>query len=247
MALELELLVAGILVGTVLGILIVYAVLARRVEERAEGIAHGRADRMFEQQRASLEIRFREVYDARFQEWKATELTETVGRARQDTADKQRYIVKGKVGEQMAPLFPEFAQRYAPADARFIGSPVDYIIFDNLSQVAEGSEIPLEIVFLDIKTGEKATLSTVQRRIRDAVEARRVRWETMKLSIAPETEGAPAEPAKPGHIEFTIVSDHGRVTYLCPNCGGSIPSSDARITSGQLLCPRCGKPLTKGR
>ena len=41
--------------------------------------------------------------------------------------------LKGKIGEQMAPLLEEFYSKYDLADARFIGQPIDYIIFKNLS------------------------------------------------------------------------------------------------------------------
>src|SRR5437867_5427523 len=104
MALELEFLVVGVVVGVVLGLVIIYVLLAKRLDARAESVAQGRAVRIFEQQRTGLETQFREIYGAKLEEWKATELAETVGRARQDAVDKQRYVVKGKVGEQMAPL-----------------------------------------------------------------------------------------------------------------------------------------------
>lgn len=245
MAFEVEFLVIGVLIGVLLGVFVLYALLAKRLDARAEGIAQGRAVRMFEQQRAGLETQFREMYGAKLEEWKATELVETVGRARQDAVDKQRYVVKGKVGEQMAPLFPESAERYDPADARFIGSPVDYIIFDNLSQVADGSDLPLEVVLLDIKTGEKAALTAVQRRIRDAVEARRVRWETMKLSLASESEQAPLPTAKPGGVKISMVVGDGQAAIVCPNCRSRVVPSDAKLVANQLWCPSCGKSLTK--
>ena len=39
------------------------------------------------------------------------------------------------MAEQMAPLLPGFA--YLPADARFLGDPIDYVIFDGYSAVKD--------------------------------------------------------------------------------------------------------------
>lgn len=74
---------------------------------------------------------------------------------------------------------------YNPADSRFIGSPIDYVIFRNLSRVAEGSEEEIEIVLLDVKAGQQAGLTRVQRKIKEAVEKGRVKWDTLRLLEPP--------------------------------------------------------------
>ena len=70
---------------------------------------------------------------------------------------------------------------YLPADARFIGSPVDYIIFDGLSTVADDKGSTIRIVFMDVKHGS-ATLTRTQRVIKKAVEERAVTWQTLHLA-----------------------------------------------------------------
>ena len=55
---------------------------------------------------------------------------------RKDAVETSRNVLKGKIGEQMSPLLPEFYSKYEPADARFIGSPIDYVIFKNMSKRA---------------------------------------------------------------------------------------------------------------
>lgn len=80
-------------------------------------------------------------------------------------------VVKGQAAEQLAPLNFD----YLPSDARFLGSPVDYVVFDGLS---DGDEV--EVVFLEVKTGG-SRLSSRERRIREAVEQGRVRWEELRL------------------------------------------------------------------
>ena len=85
----------------------------------------------------------------------------------------QRSVVKGKVWEQIAPYLPEF--EHNPADARFIGDPVDYVVFSGMSN---GGEI--EVIMIDVKTG-KAQLNLNQKRIRDAIDGGRVSFRTMRL------------------------------------------------------------------
>src|SRR3989475_11203476 len=104
---------------------------------------------------------------------------------RKNSLDTSRDVLKGKIGEQMAPLFPEFRSLYNPADARFIGTPIDYIIFKNLSKVHSVEEAPIEIVFVDVKTG-KSTLTKSQQMIQDAVsgEKKRVGFYTLRLDVS---------------------------------------------------------------
>ncbi len=85
-----------------------------------------------------------------------------------------RRVLKGQAAEQLAPLSAEFD--YLPSDARFLGSPIDYLVFDGLSE----DEGPVEIVFLEVKTG-KARLTAREARVREAVLAGRVRWEELRL------------------------------------------------------------------
>lgn len=81
---------------------------------------------------------------------------------------QSRAITTGKVAEQLAPHFPEF--RLNPREARFLGSPVDYVVFDGL----EAGDVR-RIVFVEVKTGG-AGLSSRERLVRDAVQAKRVEW-----------------------------------------------------------------------
>jgi predicted Holliday junction resolvase-like endonuclease len=87
--------------------------------------------------------------------------------------------LKGKIGEQIAPLLPEFFALCNPSDARFIGSPIDYLIFKNMT-CEEGNELPIEVILLDVKTG-KSGLNKVQKRIQEAVEDSRVRFHTLRI------------------------------------------------------------------
>lgn len=96
---------------------------------------------------------------------------------REDTLRRSQSVIAGKATEHLAPLLPGF--EFDPRDARFLGSPIDFIVFDGLSE----GEIQ-EIVFIEVKTGPWAALSTRERLVRDAVEAGRVRFLEVRVDSA---------------------------------------------------------------
>ncbi len=175
MGFEVFALVAGLIIGG----LIVYALLSKRIFDMAEAKAQQISTRLFETQRGQLEQTINHAYEARLEEWKVTELAETVTRERADALDRSRAVLKGKIGEQLAPLLPEFLELFSASDARFMGSPIDYVIFKNLSK-SETTEEPIEIVLLDVKTGE-ATLNKTEKKIKNAIEEHRVHFHTLHV------------------------------------------------------------------
>lgn len=107
---------------------------------------------------------------------------EKEGSIRQDAAKRSRYVLKGKIAEHMVPLLRDVF-RYEPADARFIGAPIDYLIFDGYSKTKDNNwDGPIEVILADIKTGD-ARLNKTERKIKEAVEAGRVRWETIRVDF----------------------------------------------------------------
>jgi predicted Holliday junction resolvase-like endonuclease len=102
--------------------------------------------------------------------------------SRKDAADRSRYVLKGKIAEHMVPLLSDIF-KYDLSDARFIGAPIDYLIFDGYTAVKDlNSNEPITVILADVKTGN-ARLSKTERRIKEAVEAGRVRWETIRLDF----------------------------------------------------------------
>ena len=110
--------------------------------------------------------------------------------ARKESVEKARSSLKGQIAEQMAPLLPGFL--YAPADARFLGDPVDYLVFDGYTGLRDGGSARdgLDIVLLEVKQG-KSVLSPFQRGIARCVEEGRVRFEVCRIqddgSVSTET------------------------------------------------------------
>src|SRR5574341_2228639 len=87
---------------------------------------------------------------------------------RQDAVQRSLAVTTGKVFEQLVPYLPAFP--FNPKDALFLGSPVDFVVFDGLSDGAVQ-----RVVFVEVKTGD-AGLSTRERRVRDAVQDGQVKW-----------------------------------------------------------------------
>jgi predicted Holliday junction resolvase-like endonuclease len=100
-------------------------------------------------------------------EWRR--VTEKV--IRQDAIQRSQAVTAGKVTEHIVPYLPNF--NYNPKDARFIGSPVDFVVFDGLND--EESDQIRNVVFIEVKTGVSA-LTKRERLVRDAIRAGRVKW-----------------------------------------------------------------------
>jgi len=93
---------------------------------------------------------------------------------RENAVQRSLAVTVGKVQEQLVPYLPEFG--FNPKDARFLGSPVDLIVFDGLA----AGEVR-RVVFLEVKTGT-APLTARERQVREVIEARDVEWAELRLT-----------------------------------------------------------------
>jgi predicted Holliday junction resolvase-like endonuclease len=115
------------------------------------------------------------VYEKRFRDWREA-ATEEI---RKSAINQSRAVLGGKFTEQMVPFFPDF--KYDPTEVRFIGSPIDMVVFPGL---AKGD--PQEIVILEVKTGKNAGLTAAQKKIRELIENGMVRWDEIHGQIEEE-------------------------------------------------------------
>ena len=168
---EIPLIALGIVVGAALA----YFLLRARFEAERQAW-HVELLEEFEERIQTSQARLIQSYETRIQVLQE-EHARAILDARHESTEQSRAVLKGKLAEQMAPLLPGFD--YWPADARFLGDPVDYVVFDGYSQ---GNDDPdeLTIVILDIKK-EQTPLSQGQRRIARAVAAGRVRFEVVRV------------------------------------------------------------------
>jgi predicted Holliday junction resolvase-like endonuclease len=84
-------------------------------------------------------------------------------------------VISGKVYEQLLPYLPDFP--YNPKDVRFLGSPVDLVVFDGLDR-----GLVERVVFIEVKTGQ-SNLTRRERQVRDAVKAGRVDWLELRRDV----------------------------------------------------------------
>jgi len=93
---------------------------------------------------------------------------------RADAIMRSQAVITGKVTENLAPYMAVFP--YNPKDVRFVGSPIDLIVFDG---AAEGQL--REVIFLEVKTST-ARLNQIQRQIKEAVIGGRVQWRELRIN-----------------------------------------------------------------
>jgi predicted Holliday junction resolvase-like endonuclease len=153
---------------------------------------------IFEKKEAEYKLNMNVLATAEFEKFKETELeaqkkiitentlaaarnvlaewiAENEERIRKDAANRSVRNVMGKVTEQLLP-FSEAMSLFNPKDARFLGSPIDLIIFDGSEELKE----EINIVFIEVKTGTSA-LSKRQRLIKEAIESKRVFWKRVNM------------------------------------------------------------------
>jgi predicted Holliday junction resolvase-like endonuclease len=124
----------------------------------------------------------RYAYGRRFRAWQEEERQKwqsTLTQERKNAVSQSRAVLGGKFTEQMVPYFPDF--KYDPTEVRFIGSPIDMVVFPGLAQ---GD--PQEVVILEIKTGKSAGLTPAQKKIRQLIEDGMVRWDEIYRSNGEE-------------------------------------------------------------
>jgi predicted Holliday junction resolvase-like endonuclease len=105
-------------------------------------------DRQFLVSKQELNRALVAEYEAKMLQWRQTH----EANIRADAIIRSSAVIRGRVSEHLAPYITNFP--YNPRDARFIGSPIDIIVFNGLED-----GVMREIVFLEIKTGEGAALS----------------------------------------------------------------------------------------
>lgn len=100
---------------------------------------------------------------------KIRKIRESNKKTRADAIKRSKSVINGQIVEQLAPYLPKFPCN--PADAKFLGKPVDFVAFSGL---AEKDKVD-EILLIEVKTG-KSDLTSREREIKKAVKEGRVRY-----------------------------------------------------------------------
>ena len=94
---------------------------------------------------------------------------------RQDAVKRSNAVKGGQLAEQLAPYLPNFPCN--PADAHFLGQPIDYIAFPGLCEKG----IAEEILLIEVKTGA-SQLSSREKGIKKAVEDGKIRYVEYRIN-----------------------------------------------------------------
>ena len=97
---------------------------------------------------------------------------------------RSRSVLSGMFAEQLAPYLPNFP--FSPTEAKFIGAPIDFLIFRGMD--AQHIE---EVIFVEVKSGS-ARLNHNEHSLKEAIENKRVRWHEYRV---PSTVTHAAHPA----------------------------------------------------
>ena len=150
-----EILLAGLLLFLAGCVILVLLVMLASARKRAN-TADARADEKIHDAIMAVGVMYKE---------KEKEL-------RADAIRKSTAVVKGKVAEQLVPFTDDFG--YNPRDCRFLGSPVDLIVFEGLT---EGDVT--RVVFIEVKSGKYAHLSRREKQVRDVIDSAEVDYEVL--------------------------------------------------------------------
>jgi predicted Holliday junction resolvase-like endonuclease len=141
----------------------VHELAAQKFEDYKNTVLQAEQERIIAEQKV--------VARATFEQWKIE--YETV--IRQDAIKKSQAVTIGKVTEHILPFFSGVFP-YNPKEARFIGSPIDLIVFDGMETDPEN----ISVHFIEVKTATSA-LTPKQRAIKYAILNKRVEWKELRV------------------------------------------------------------------
>ena len=93
---------------------------------------------------------------------------------RADAIARSRAVLAGQFSEQLAPYLPDFP--FNPTECKFIGKPVDFLVFNGLDEKNVTS-----ISFVEVKSG-KSKLSGTESSVKEAVLNGKVDWHEYRVS-----------------------------------------------------------------
>ena len=116
----------------------------------------------------------RKDYQVQLESWKKQEEK----KIREDAIQKSVNTLLGKIGEEFSPVLLSNRFGVNLKDFRHLGTPVDFVAFKGLS----GDTEEIEVIFLEIKSGESSGLVKRERRVRDAITSKRVKYELVNIN-----------------------------------------------------------------
>lgn len=95
-------------------------------------------------------------------------LPSRIEKERLDAIKRSKATIFGQTLEQFVPYLKDFP--FLPSEAKFIGKPIDFVIFEGL----DNKKVE-KIIFVEVKT-QNSTLSAVQKSIKEVVLNKKIEW-----------------------------------------------------------------------
>lgn len=92
---------------------------------------------------------------------------------RKDAIMRSRAVIGGQFSEQLAPYLPGF--NYKPTECKFIGKPIDFIVFEG----SDEKQIE-KVTFLEIKSGN-SKLTPQEKSLKETIEKGNVTWKEYRI------------------------------------------------------------------
>jgi len=91
---------------------------------------------------------------------------------REDAIKRSRATLTGQFSEQISPYMPGFP--YSPTECKFLGKPIDFIVFKG----ADENDIK-EVIFLEVKSGD-SKLNKQEKNLKETILAKKIKWDEYK-------------------------------------------------------------------
>ncbi|MCX6710891.1 MAG: hypothetical protein NTZ02_02265 [Candidatus Woesearchaeota archaeon] len=103
-------------------------------------------------------------------DWKLNRLPMVV----KERLKTSRAVLGGQFSEQLAPYLPDF--KYSPTECRFMGKPIDFIVFKGMD-----NDSIEQVIFVEVKSGKGKSLNRREKTLKDAIESKKVSWEKYEI------------------------------------------------------------------
>ncbi|MDX1921030.1 MAG: Holliday junction resolvase-like protein [Candidatus Caenarcaniphilales bacterium] len=168
---QIENIIILVLAVLALGLLIKYFFLKATLESKARELFDKWSDGELNKFKSEIKEQMLKEAAILSQQW----MQEKEREIRKDAIDRSKDVIKGKVTEHLLPFFDDFP--YNPMDARFLGAPVDLVVFDGLSK----GDVK-QVIFLEIKSGKWASLNEREKQVKKCIERGNVKYQILQLN-----------------------------------------------------------------
>lgn len=177
------------IIGTVVGFFIAKWILSKQKWSDKEQILNERWKRQIAELEKTYAVKFEQSNTTLEQvkkEWQIKYIQD-IEELKRLFKDSEKVIKLKSVSSSRRSLVGKFIERfvpflrkipYEPSDMHFIGSPIDYIVFEGLHE-----DNVQKVIFVEVKTGE-SKLTKREKSLKEAIERKKVSWKEINIDTA---------------------------------------------------------------